>query len=186
MKLIARYSALVDNWRRAIIANAYLDRLMNAQQFDAALQRWLQTQPDYHTASYHIQVKLWASEVNMTQLTALELPGWVILDWGKHGLGLSAKHAVEANHSPAAGSLLDALDVKRLHAQVQLVVAPTPDWSTAYSATSLTPDLIKVLDTDFACVLNVTAERTDGDWQVVVAHQPPSDEPLANFVTDTA
>ena len=75
--------------------------------------------------------------------------------------------------------------VRHLHVQIQLVVAPAQDWVAAYDTTSLTPDLIKVLDTDHASVLNVTAERTDGDWKVVLAHQPPDDEPLASFITES-
>jgi hypothetical protein len=158
---------------------------MNAQQFDAALQRWLETQPDYLGSSYHVQVKLDAGEVKMAQLTALGLPGWVILDWRKRGLGLSSKRAIEVNQPPSAASLLEALLIKQLHVQVQLVLAPNQDWIEAYSATSLTPDLLKVLDAEHASVLNVAAERSDGEWKVILAHQPPHDEPLVNFAPES-
>lgn len=132
-----------------------------------------------------MQVKFRASEVKMSQLTALGLPGWVILDWRKRGLGLSTKRAFEVTQSPAAASLLHALVAQQLHVQIQLVLAPTQDWEAAYSAASLTPDLIKVLDAEHASVLNVTAERTESGWKVILAHQPPNDEPLANFANET-
>ena len=154
---------------------------MNAEKLDAAFWRWLQAQPDQRNSSYHVQVKLWASEVKMAQLTALGLPGWIILDWRKRGLGISTKRAIETSQPPTIVSLLDALKAPMLHAQVQVVLAPTLEWSTAYSATSLTPDLIKVLDAGHASVLNVVAERTEGDWKVILAHLPPSDEPIPDF-----
>jgi hypothetical protein len=120
----------------------------------------------------------------MAQLTALELPGWVILNWRKRALGLSLKHAQETPHAPSVAHMLEPIAADVLHAQVQVIIAPAPVWTAVYTSTSLSPDLIKVLDTDTATVLNVTAERRKGDWQIILAHLPPSDEPLASFAAE--
>lgn len=155
---------------------------MEAEQFDAALARWLRRQPDYADSSYHIQIKLWSSEVEMAQLTAMDLPGWVIMDWQHRGLGLSAKRALNpGRHPPAVATLLASIPPRLLHAHIQIILAPAQDWPESYRKTSLAPDLMPVLDASHAVVLSVTAERDNGNWRVVRAHQPPNDEPIGDF-----
>jgi hypothetical protein len=155
---------------------------MDAEQFDAALASWLRRQPDYADGSYHVQIKLWSSEVEMAQLTAMGLTGWVIMDWQQRGLGLSAKRALNtAQQPPNVARMLDALQAPLLHAHIQVILAPAQDWPAAYGQTSLAPDLMPVLDAGHATVLSVTAERDNGQWQNLKARQPPDDEPIDDF-----
>ena len=154
---------------------------MDAQQFDAALKRWLQKQPEAGT-NYHVQIKLWASEVEMAQLTAANLPGWVIMDWQHRGLGLSARRALPASKQPpSVARTLEAVPGNLLHAQVQIVLAPQQDWHDAYPKNSLAPDMMPVIDAGHAVILSISAERDHGDWHILKAHQPPSDETIADF-----
>ena len=155
---------------------------MDAEQFDAALKRWLLRQLDAAGGYYHVQIKLWPSEVEMAQLTAADLPGWVIMDWQHRGLGLSARRAVHvAGQPPSVACTLEAVAGNLLHVQVQLVLAPEADWHDAYPKHSLAPDLMPVIDADHAKVLSVSAERDHGDWRILKAHQPPDDENIVDF-----
>ncbi|MCL5997176.1 MAG: hypothetical protein M1546_14135 [Chloroflexi bacterium] len=155
---------------------------MVAEQLDEALARWLQRQPDIASSNYHVQVKLRSSEVEMAQLTAADLPGWVIIDWQRRGIGISLKHALAPDGKPPGiARLLEAIQADLLHTQIQIVVAPEQDWPAAYRPDSLTPDLMPVLDAGHATVLNVSAEREHGDWRIIRAYQPPSDEPITDF-----
>jgi hypothetical protein len=155
---------------------------MEAEQFDAALKRWLLKQIDTAGGYYHVQIKLWASEVEMVQLTAANLPGWVIMDWQHRGLGLSARRAVPvASHAPVVARTLSAISITLLHVQVQLVLAPEEDWHDAYPKSSLAPDMMPVIDAGHARILSVSAERDHGDWRILKAHQPPDDEPILDF-----
>ena len=155
---------------------------MNSKLLDVALDRWLHKQPDHALCSVHVQIKLWSSEVEMAALTAADLAGWVVIDWQHRGRGLSAKRAHPVHgQSLQVAQLLDCIGGKKLHAHFQVVLAPTQDWANAYSPTSLVPDLLPVLDAEHAHVLSVSAERDGGDWQIVLAHQPPSDDPIPDF-----
>ena len=155
---------------------------MDAAQFDAAIDRWLHRQPDVLSGNYHVQVKLWSSEVEMSQLTAANLPGWVIMDWQHRGLGLSARRALPAaSQPPHIARLLKAIDGSLLHVQIQVVLAPEPDWRDAYPKHTLAPDMLPVLDAGHATVLSITAERDHGDWRITKASQPPSDEVILDF-----
>ncbi|HEY3342732.1 MAG TPA: hypothetical protein VGK81_11970, partial [Anaerolineae bacterium] len=127
---------------------------MEADQFDAALKRWLLKQLDTAGGYYHVQIKLWTSEVEMAQLTAADLPGWVIMDWQHRGLGLSARRAVPvARQAPSVARTLAAISTGILHAQVQIVLAPEADWHDAYPKSSLVPDMMPVIDAGHARVL---------------------------------
>jgi hypothetical protein len=156
---------------------------MNSSQLDTSLGRWLHKQPDWAGSSYHVQIKLWSSEVQMAQLTAPDLTGWVVIDWQHRGRGLSAKraHPVGAD-IPNVARLLDVIEATLLHINLQVILAPNDDWPNAYSPTSLVPDLMPVLDAEHATVLSITAERDRGDWRVVQAHEPPSDERIDDFL----
>jgi CTP:molybdopterin cytidylyltransferase MocA len=154
---------------------------MNAEQLDAALARWLHQQPDVASSQYHVQIKLWGSEVEMAQLTAAELTGWVIIDWQQRGLGLSAKRALDAAHAPHVAQALSAIPAPLMHIQVQVILAPAQDWREAYRQNSLTPDLLPVLDAGHASVLNLSAQRDHGRWHILQAHQPPNEQPIEDF-----
>jgi hypothetical protein len=155
---------------------------MDSQQFDKQIQHWLNRQPGLEHSRYHVQIKLWISEVDMATLAALHAPGWVVLDWQPRGLGLSLKRAMSPlAEPPAAAALLDGLKADLLHAQVQLVLAPIPDWQQAYRSDSLVPDLLPVLDSEHAIILSIAAQRESGTWHIVDAHQPPSETPIADF-----
>jgi hypothetical protein len=164
------------------LESAIQNEQMDAEHFDAALARWLGRQPDTIRGNYHVQVKLWTSEVEMAQLTAADLSGWVIIDWQYRGIGLSMKRALDPfSQPPDVARVLQVIDAELLHAQVQVVVAPPQDWPAAYRHDSLAPDLMPVLDAGHAAVLNVAAERDHDDWHIARALQPPSDEPITDF-----
>ncbi|MGQ9905106.1 MAG: hypothetical protein ACUVRU_12475 [Anaerolineae bacterium] len=153
---------------------------MDASQLDAVLGRWLSKQPDLEACHYHTQIKLEYGDIEPAQRATLDLPGWVIIDWGVRGTGISARRAAPAaGHQPEVGRLLEAIDSLLLRAHVQIVVAPSADWDAAYSETSLAPDLMPVIDAGRAVLLNLTAVRENGDWRVVRAYQPPSEENIA-------
>lgn len=153
---------------------------MLASQLDAALGRWLARQPNLSACHCHTQIKLEYGDVEPAQRARLELPGWVIIDWGARGTGISARRAVAAaGYQPEAGRLLEAIDSLLLRAHIQIVVAPADDWNAAYSDASLAPDLMPVIDAGHAVLLNLTAVRENGDWRVVRAYQPPDEENIA-------
>ena len=153
---------------------------MDAEHFDAAVNRWLHRQPDPISANYHIQIKLWNSEVEMSQLTVANLTGWVIMDWRHRGLGLSARRALPvSSRVPHVARRLDAISGDLIHVQVQVVYAPEPDWRDAYPKNTLAPDLMPVLDAGHASVLSIFAERDHGDWRILKAQQPPDDSPVS-------
>ncbi|MCL4505064.1 MAG: hypothetical protein M1434_04300 [Chloroflexi bacterium] len=155
---------------------------MDAATFDAAIERWLHRQADYLGSSYHVQIKLWSSEVEIAELTAAELTGWVIIDWQHRGRGLSAKRALPvANNPPNVACLLNAIHPDLLHVQVQVVMAPDADWPEAYQQHSLAPDLMPVLDAGHAVALNISAERDHDEWRLTRVHQPPDDENIDDF-----
>ena len=155
---------------------------MDAATFDASIERWLRRQPDYPGSSYHIQVKLWSSEVETADLAAADLAGWVIIDWQQRGRGLSAKRALPAAaNPPGVARALAAVQAGLLHVQIQVVMAPDADWSEAYQQNSLAPDLMPILDAGHAVVLNIAAERNHGDWRIARAHQPLDEENLNDF-----
>jgi hypothetical protein len=155
---------------------------MVSDQFDATLARWLGRQLTNAASHYHVQVKLLPDEVEMAQLTAADLQGWVIIDWQQRGVGLSARRALDpASHPPGVAQALDTLAAETLHAQIQLVLAPAEDWEASYRHDSLAPDLLPVLDAGRTAVLNVSAERNSGDWRILQAHQPPDDQPILDF-----
>ncbi len=154
---------------------------MDASQLDAALGRWLARQPDLEVSQCHTQIKLEYGDIEPAQRARLELPGWVIIDWGARGTGISARRAMPAlGLRPMVGRLLEAIDALLLRAHIQLVVAPAEDWTAAYSEVSLAPDLMPVMDAGHATLLNVTAVRERGDWRIVRAYQPPSEENIAD------
>ncbi len=153
---------------------------MLASQLDAAIGRWLSRQPNLDACQCHIQIKLEYGDVEPAQRARLELPGWVIIDWGARGTGISARRAAPAaGYEPEAGRLLEAIDSLLLRAHIQIVVAPADDWDAAYSEASLAPDLMPVIDAGRAILLNLTAVRENGDWHVVRAYQPPNDDNIA-------
>ena len=154
---------------------------MQAEQLDAALGQWLVSQPNHTGCSYHVQVKLPSNEVEIAQLAAANLTGWVIIDWQHRGRGLSAKRAIPASQTPVIARLLGAIPRDLLHAHFQVILAPDADWAECYPEDSLAPDLMPVLDANHAIVLSISAEREQGDWHVSMAHQPPSDKPLTGF-----
>ncbi len=154
---------------------------MHAEQLDGLIGQWLSMRSIYHASSYHVQVKLPSDEVAVARLTENNPAGWVVIDWQHRGRGLSAKKAIATTQAPVIAHLLNGIPTEHLHAHFQLVVAPEADWKDSYSEDSLTPDLLPVLDAGRAEVLSVTAEREYGDWHVILAHQPPSDEPLVDF-----
>lgn len=155
---------------------------MDAATFDAAIERWLRRQADYPGSSYHVQVKLWSSEVEIAALTSAELTGWVIIDWQHRGRGLSAKRALSvARNPPNVARMLAAIQADLLHAQIQVIMAPNADWPEAYQQHSLAPDLLPVLDAGHAVALNISAERDHDDWRIIRVHQPPEDENLDDF-----
>jgi hypothetical protein len=152
---------------------------MDAEQFDAALKRWLLRQIDLAGGYYHVQIKLWPLEVEMAQLTAADLPGWVIMDWQHRGIGLSARRAVSVTSQPPnIAHVLEAISGNLLHVQVQLILALEEDWHDAYPKNSLAPDLMPVIDAGHAKILSVSAERDHADWRILQAHQPPDDETI--------
>ena len=154
---------------------------MDSVQLDAGLARWLARQPNLDSSSYHAQIKLEFGDVDPAQRAALELPGWVIIDWGVRGTGISAKRAVPAGDgAPEIAGLLQAIDSPLLHAHIQLVLAPTDDWEEAYGDVSLAPDLMPVMDAGRAKLLNLLAVRENGDWRILRAYQPPSEENIAH------
>ncbi len=153
---------------------------MDAVQFDAALGRWLSRQPNLDACQCHIQIKLEYGDVAPAQRARLELPGWVIIDWGARGTGISARRArPAASYQPEAGRLLQAIDSLLLRAHIQIVVAPAADWEAAYGEASLAPDLMPVMDAGHAILLNLTAVRENGDWRIVRAYQPPDEHNIA-------
>lgn len=153
---------------------------MDASQLDAVLGRWLSKQPDLEACHYHTQIKLEYGDIEPAQRATLDLPGWVIIDWGARGTGISARRAAPAaSYQPEVGRLLEAIDSLLLRAHIQMVVAPAEDWDAAYGAGSLAPDLMPVMDAGHAVLLNLTAVRENGDWRVVRAYQPPSEENIA-------
>lgn len=159
---------------------------MDASQLDAALGRWLARQPNLDACHCHTQIKLEYGDVEPAQRATLELPGWVIIDWGARGTGISARRAAPAaGYEPRAGRLLEALDSLLLRAHIQMVVAPADDWDAAYSDASLVPDLMPVIDAGRAILLNLTAVRENGVWRVVRAYQPPDEENIAHKFTLT-
>jgi hypothetical protein len=154
---------------------------MNAAQMDEAIRRWMQAQPGLENASYHAQIKIKPGLVEMAQLTALGLAGWVVLDWQAHGLGLSLKHAVKATDRPiAVAQVIDELAAPALSAHIQIILAPAGDWEDARAPDSLVPDLKQVLDHDHARALSVSAQRAGNGagWQITSACQPPDDAPI--------
>ena len=150
---------------------------MDAATLDAGIERWLHRQTDYLGSSYHVQIKLWSSEVEIAILTAAELTGWVIIDWQHRGRGLSAKRAVSAARIPPyVARMLAAIEADFLHVQIQLVMAPDADWPEAYQQHSLAPDLLPVLDAGHTVALSISAERDHGEWRLIRAQQPPDDD----------
>ena len=155
---------------------------MDAATLDAAIERWLRRQTDYTGSSYHVQIKLWSSEVDIATLTAAELTGWVIIDWQHRGRGLSVKRALSvARNPPSVAQMLAAIKADLLHVHIQVVIAPDADWREAYQQHSLAPDLMPVLDAGHAATLSLSAERDHGVWRVIRAHQPPDDDNIDDF-----
>lgn len=153
---------------------------MDASQLDAVLSRWLSRQANLEGCHCHTQIKLEYGDVEPAQRATLDLPGWVIIDWRARGTGISARRAAPAaRYQPQVGRLLEVIVSPLLRAHVQMVVAPAEDWDAAYSAASLAPDLMPVMDAGRAALLNLTAVRENGDWRVVRAYQPPSEENIA-------
>lgn len=155
---------------------------MQAEQLDALLDRWIKNQAKDTGSRYHVQIKLWSSEIEVANLTAANLTGWVIIDWQHRGRGLSAKRAAPVTQPSTVAQMLSVLDASMLHVNVQIILAPDADWNDAYSSDSLAPDLLPVLDSGHAVVLRVDALREDGEWQVIQSHQPPDDEPIPGFI----
>ncbi|MCS7061225.1 MAG: hypothetical protein RMN25_08655 [Anaerolineae bacterium] len=154
---------------------------MDAVHLDAALERWLTRQPNLAISHCHVQIKLEHGDIAPAQRATLDLPGWVLIDWGVRGTGLSAKRAMPAaGYLPTVGRLLEAIDSPLLRAHIQIVIAPAEDWNAAYSDASLAPDLMPVIDAGHATLLNLTAVREQGNWRVVRAYQPPSENNIAN------
>ena len=92
---------------------------MDAEQFDAALKRWLLRQLDAAGGYYHVQIKLWPSEVEMAQLTAADLPGWVIMGLGNiaaWGYRPGGQCTLPVSH-PSVACTLEAVAGNLLHVQ---------------------------------------------------------------------
>jgi len=108
---------------------------------DAAIGRWLHKQPDWASSSYHVQIKLWSSEVRdgtTYRCTSDGLGGdRLAASWA--GPVCQARQPVGAA-APQAARLLDVIDAGLLHTHFQIILAPGADWSNAYSPTSLVPD----------------------------------------------
>ncbi|HEY3291219.1 MAG TPA: hypothetical protein VGK87_13910 [Anaerolineae bacterium] len=155
---------------------------MQAEQLDTLLDRWIRSNAKDSGFEYHVQIKWWNSEIELANLTAANLTGWVIIDWQHRGRGLSAKHAVPANQPSGVAQMLGVLEADPMHVNLQIILAPAADWAEAYSTGSLAPDLLPVLDSGHAVVLRVDALREKNDWLVIQAHQPPDDEPLPGFI----